>query len=41
VKKRARLQVPFKGIREPGRESLPGAGTGMDVDDDDDDLEIV
>jgi minichromosome maintenance protein 10 len=40
VKKRARLQVPFKGIREPGRESLPGGGFDAD-DDDDDDLEIV
>ncbi|SMR47074.1 unnamed protein product [Zymoseptoria tritici ST99CH_3D1] len=39
VKKRARLQVPFKGIREPGRESLPGAE--MVVDEDDDELEIV
>ncbi|EGP90702.1 uncharacterized protein MYCGRDRAFT_84459 [Zymoseptoria tritici IPO323] len=39
VKKRARLQVPFKGIREPGRESLPGAE--MLVDEDDDELEIV
>ena len=47
VKKKARLLVPDKGIREPGRESLANA---MDVDvgllaiqmdEDDDDLEII
>jgi minichromosome maintenance protein 10 len=43
MKKKARLLLPNKGIREPGRESL-----GMDVgllaamdDDDDDDLEFI
>lgn len=43
VKKRARLQVPDKGIREPGRESWPGGGVGVvgEEDDDDDELEIV
>lgn len=52
VKKRARLQVPEKGIREPGRESLPGnagdaklgrggAGGIGEGSDDDDELEIV
>jgi minichromosome maintenance protein 10 len=49
VKKRARFALP-KGIREPGRESLPGdaRAAGLedvflfhDDDDDDDDLEIV
>jgi minichromosome maintenance protein 10 len=42
-KKRARIMVPEKGIREPGRESLP-AGRQLvvdDDDDDDDDLEII
>jgi minichromosome maintenance protein 10 len=40
-KKRARIMVPEKGIREPGRESLP-AGRQLVVDDDeDDDLEII
>jgi minichromosome maintenance protein 10 len=43
VKKKARLLLPDKGIREPGRESL-----GLDVgllaamdEDDDDDLEVI
>ncbi len=45
IKKKARLLLPEKGIREPGRESLGGLDIGliaaMDVDDDDDDLEVV
>lgn len=45
AKKKARLLLPEKGIREPGRESLGGLDVGliaaMDVDDDDDDLEVV
>ncbi|KAL1656570.1 hypothetical protein SLS61_001036 [Didymella pomorum] len=45
AKKKARLLLPEKGIREPGRESLGGLDIGliaaMDVDDDDDDLEVV
>ncbi|KAF2712796.1 hypothetical protein K504DRAFT_427418 [Pleomassaria siparia CBS 279.74] len=43
VKKKARLLLPEKGIREPGRDSL-----GLDIgllaalgDDDDDDLEVI
>lgn len=43
VKKRARLLLPEKGIREPGRESLGGFDIGLiaAMDDDDDDLEVV
>ncbi|KAF2135904.1 uncharacterized protein K452DRAFT_280780 [Aplosporella prunicola CBS 121167] len=47
AKKRARLVIEGKGIREPGRESLGGLGVDRnggvldDEDDDDDDLEIV
>lgn len=44
VKKRARLDVPDKGIREPGRESLGNvnAAKGARVEsEDDDELEIV
>lgn len=44
TKKRARLLLPEKGIREPGRDSLGGLDVGliaaMDMDDDDD-LEVV
>ncbi|KAH6616491.1 tubulin-tyrosine ligase family-domain-containing protein [Boeremia exigua] len=44
AKKKARLLLPEKGIREPGRESLGGLDVGliaaMDMDDDDDDLEV-
>jgi minichromosome maintenance protein 10 len=44
-RKRARLLLDGKGIREPGRESLGGSGPGdiflEGIDDDDDDLEIV
>jgi minichromosome maintenance protein 10 len=44
-RKRARLLLDGKGIREPGRESLGGSGPGdifLDgVDEDDDELEIV
>ena len=39
-KKRARIMVPEKGIREPGRESLP-AGRQLVDDDEEDDLEII
>ncbi|KAH9877145.1 hypothetical protein IAQ61_002508 [Plenodomus lingam] len=43
VKKKARLLLPEKGIREPGRESLGGLDIGLiaAMDDDDDDLEVV
>lgn len=43
AKKKARLLLPDKGIREPGRESLGGLDVGLiaAMDDDDDDLEIV
>lgn len=45
AKKRARLLLDGKGIREPGRESLGGLDVGLiaalDDDDDDDDLEVV
>ncbi|KAF2024178.1 TTL-domain-containing protein [Setomelanomma holmii] len=41
AKKKARLLVPDKGIREPGRESLGGLDVGLiaAMDEDDDDLE--
>ncbi|KAK4620822.1 DNA replication licensing factor mcm10 [Fulvia fulva] len=39
IKKKARYLLEEKGIRTPGRDSLPGAGVG--VEDDDDDLDIV
>lgn len=43
AKKKARLLLPEKGIREPGRESLGGLDAGLlaAMDDDDDDLEFV
>jgi minichromosome maintenance protein 10 len=44
AKKKARLLLPEKGIREPGRESLGGLDIGLIAamdDDDDDDLEVV
>ncbi|KAF1959764.1 hypothetical protein CC80DRAFT_545204 [Byssothecium circinans] len=42
VKKRARLLLPEKGIREPGRESLGTLDIGLIAAmDDDDDLEVV
>ncbi|RMZ71505.1 hypothetical protein GMOD_00006626 [Pyrenophora seminiperda CCB06] len=43
AKKRARLFLDGKGIREPGRESLGGLDAGLiaAMDDDDDDLEVV
>ncbi|KAF1920741.1 hypothetical protein BDU57DRAFT_24220 [Ampelomyces quisqualis] len=43
AKKKARLLLPDKGIREPGRESLGGMDVGLiaAMDDDDDDLEII
>lgn len=43
VKKKARLLLPNKGIREPGRESLGGLDVGLiaAMDEDDDDLEVV
>ncbi|KAF3007474.1 hypothetical protein E8E13_004821 [Curvularia kusanoi] len=43
AKKKARLLLPEKGIREPGRESLGGLDVGLiaAMDDDDDDLEVV
>jgi minichromosome maintenance protein 10 len=43
AKKKARLLLPNKGIREPGRESLGGLDVGLlaAMDDDDDDLEVV
>ncbi|KAH7400625.1 hypothetical protein DE146DRAFT_717314 [Phaeosphaeria sp. MPI-PUGE-AT-0046c] len=43
AKKKARLLLPDKGIREPGRESLGGLDVGLiaAMDEDDDDLEIV
>lgn len=45
AKKKARLLLDGKGIREPGRESLGGLDAGLiaalDDDDDDDDLEVV
>ncbi|CAK3919872.1 DNA replication licensing factor mcm10 [Lecanosticta acicola] len=43
TKKKARFNLE-RGIREPGRDSLPGnaaAGAALDDDDDDDDLDIV
>lgn len=43
VKKKARFDLE-RGIREPGRDSLPGnavAGASAGLDDDDDDLDIV
>ena len=41
--KKARFILENKGIREPGRESLPGNGAGgcLIMDDDDDDLDII
>ncbi|KAF2745477.1 hypothetical protein M011DRAFT_406527 [Sporormia fimetaria CBS 119925] len=43
TKKKARLLVPDKGIREPGRDSLPTMDVGLlaATDDDDDDLEFI
>lgn len=43
AKKKARLLLPEKGIREPGRESLGTLDIGLlaAMDDDDDDLEVV
>lgn len=43
VKKKARLLLPEKGIREPGRESLGGLDVGLiaAMDEDDDELEFV
>ncbi|CAO2648109.1 Nn.00g090310.m01.CDS01 [Neocucurbitaria sp. VM-36] len=43
AKKKARLLLPEKGIREPGRDSLGGLDVGLlaAMDDDDDDLEVV
>ncbi|KAH7139493.1 hypothetical protein B0J11DRAFT_516920 [Dendryphion nanum] len=43
AKKRARLLLPEKGIREPGRDSLGTLDVGLlaAMDDDDDDLDIV
>jgi minichromosome maintenance protein 10 len=43
AKKKARLLLPEKGIREPGRESLGGLDVGLlaAMDDDDDELEFV
>ncbi|KAF2133119.1 hypothetical protein P153DRAFT_381562 [Dothidotthia symphoricarpi CBS 119687] len=44
TKKRARLLLPEKGIREPGRDSLGGLDVGLIAamdEDDDDDLEVV
>ncbi|KAF2828689.1 hypothetical protein CC86DRAFT_196560 [Ophiobolus disseminans] len=43
AKKKARLLLPDKGIREPGRESLGGMDVGLiaAMDEDDDDLEVV
>ncbi|KAF2660551.1 hypothetical protein K491DRAFT_589003 [Lophiostoma macrostomum CBS 122681] len=43
IKKKARLLLPEKGIREPGRESLGTMDVGLlaAMDDDDDDLEVV
>lgn len=43
AKKKARLLLPEKGIREPGRESLGTLDVGLiaAMDDDDDDLEVV
>ena len=43
MKKKARFDLE-RGIREPGRDSLPGnavAGASARLDDDDDDLDIV
>jgi minichromosome maintenance protein 10 len=43
AKKKARLLLPEKGIREPGRESLGTLDVGLiaAMDDEDDDLEVV
>jgi minichromosome maintenance protein 10 len=43
AKKKARLLLPDKGIREPGRESLGGLDIGLiaAMDEDDDDLEVI
>lgn len=43
AKKKARLLLPEKGIREPGRESIGGLDVGLiaAMDDDDDDLEVI
>jgi minichromosome maintenance protein 10 len=43
AKKKARLLLPDKGIREPGRESLGGLDVGLlaAMDEDEDDLEFV
>ncbi|KAF2791214.1 hypothetical protein K505DRAFT_249469 [Melanomma pulvis-pyrius CBS 109.77] len=44
VKKKARLLLPEKGIREPGRESIGGLDVGLLAamdEDDDDDLEVI
>lgn len=43
AKKKARLLLPEKGIREPGRDSLGGMDIGLiaAMDEDDDDLEVI
>ena len=43
AKKKARLLLPEKGIREPGRDSLGGLDVGLiaAMDEDDDDLEVI
>lgn len=43
AKKKARLLLPEKGIREPGRDSLGGLDIGLiaAMDEDDDDLEVI
>lgn len=43
AKKKARLLLDGKGIREPGRDSLGGMDIGLiaAMDDDDDDLEVI
>ena len=43
IKKKARLLLPEKGIREPGRESLGGLDIGLiaAMNEEDDDLEVV
>ncbi|KAF2644857.1 hypothetical protein P280DRAFT_514323 [Massarina eburnea CBS 473.64] len=43
VKKKARLLLPEKGIREPGRDSVGAMDIGLiaAMDEDDDDLEVV
>ncbi|KAF2464719.1 uncharacterized protein BDR25DRAFT_346527 [Lindgomyces ingoldianus] len=43
MKKKARLLLPEKGIREPGRDSIGGLDVGLlaAMDEDDDDLEVI